>query len=100
MIIKIYLCLNVRSATVNRKKNKIVNEVRRKNPIINTVDSHSFSPKANFIIVKLDRETVSNSITDKSKNVTSDEFDRLVAHSNSLQNAGTNDNVTLKIMPI
>lgn len=51
---KWYLCLNVRSATANKKKNKNVKQMRNTKLVISTTCSHELVPNANFIIFIVD----------------------------------------------
>lgn len=49
-----YLCLNVRSATASKKKNKNVKQMRNTKLVINTTCSHVLVPNANRTIFILD----------------------------------------------
>lgn len=76
-------CLNVRSATANRKKNRNVRQNRRAKPMVRTNFSHVWSPNANFMTVTHENDAFSNRITGISRMFISDEFVELKAAWNS-----------------
>lgn len=73
------LCLKVRSATANKKKNTNVKQNRRTKPIVSTNFSQVWSPNANFITVMHENDAFSNRMTGMSRIFISDEFVELSA---------------------
>ena len=116
------LCLNVRSATANKKKNRNANEKRNTKSINSTDFCHVDSPNANRSVCSYENDVRSNSNAGISKKLISFDSDELITacrmdQKNQLkivlesksfseftsqrrQKAGTNDKTRLNTRPI
>lgn len=72
-------CLNVRSATANKKKNRNANEKRSTKSINSTDFCHVVSPKANRSACSYENDVRSNSKAGISKKLISFDSDELIA---------------------